>query len=525
MRRRQPNLRKLSVYLIKEGYRNFQSVIRSETEEYEVKSEEKIIGKLYIKQKPGHRPSWFSLFDGSVPEDLPEKLRNQNVSAALLLKRKGRIFVITFGFGRSLLKLGSWEERFGLKVVLNAIDPEKIRVIDRKTLDAMLTHTRTQTSRECAIGEFNLDVQQILLKGVTGEPKDAFFARHISGADALNITCQVTLDTLNNKCDELLAVFKTKDYQRSFPWVDNITEVALKQKVEQLNVELIKRIKSSNFDRLFLAVPDIIEWTEITGFQFREGDDEGLPDIHLPDFLNTLRDIEQLSVDFLKRRQVFQVRADTGISEPRWSIFHCLNCEVSDDGKTYILTEGKWYEVDESFVAQVNRRIQSVGKYNTLLAAGKKEKEDDYCQRVYKSNKSLYALMDRRMIRHGGGYSQMEFCDLYTKDKKLIHLKRYAGSSVLSHLFSQGTNCARVFLSDVEFRRKVNQKLPPSHQFGAETPPNPKDYEIVFGIISETADALPIELPFFSKITLMRSMQDLQNVMGFKVSLAGVRVE
>src|SRR2546425_6910223 len=35
------------------------------------------------------------------------------------------------------------------------------------------------------------------------------------------------------------------------------------------------------------------------------------------------------------------------------------------------------------------------------------------------------------------GYSRVEFCDLYTDSQDIIHIKRYGGSSVLSHLFAR----------------------------------------------------------------------------------------
>jgi uncharacterized protein (TIGR04141 family) len=132
--------------------------------------------------------------------------------------------------------------------------------------------------------------------------------------------------------------------------------------------------------------------------------------------------------------------------------------------------------------------------------------------------------MDRELIQYGGGHNKMEFCDIFTEDKKLIHIKRYASSSVLSHLFAQGVNSAKAFLSDQEFRRKVNAKLPPSHQFDANNKPISREYEVVFGIISALADHIPVNLPFFSKITLLRAINELMGVMGFKTSVAGISI-
>jgi len=132
--------------------------------------------------------------------------------------------------------------------------------------------------------------------------------------------------------------------------------------------------------------------------------------------------------------------------------------------------------------------------------------------------------MHQKPIYYGGGNSQFEFSDLYSNDKKMIHIKRYSGSSVLSHLFSQGVNAAKAFLSDLEFRTKVNELLPKSFAIMPITKPSPERYEVVFGIISKTADALPVALPFFSKLTLINSVKELTNLMGFPVSILGISI-
>ena len=368
MGRPRQNNRRLSVYLMREEHRDFKSAIKGNPKEYEVKRGDRAIGILYIKPTHAHRPPWFSLFEGSVQSDLRSKLKNVNVSAIFLVKRKRRIFGIAFGYGRSLLKEGAWEELFGLKVVLNSIDPGKIRVIDRKNLDTMLTHTRTQMSRKCAIEEFNLDVQRVLLKALMGEPKDGTFASSISGADALSITSQVTLDTIESKCDEMLKTFTARNYKKSFAWVDNISEVTDKQKVEELDNEVIERIKSESFERLFLAVPDMVEWTAIDGFKFKESDDELHSDIFLLDFLKTVRNPADISCQFLKQRRVYQVHSDTGLVEAKWPVYHCLNCEITRSSKSYILTESRWYEINPSFVSQVNERLKNIKKSNRKIS-------------------------------------------------------------------------------------------------------------------------------------------------------------
>jgi uncharacterized protein (TIGR04141 family) len=125
--------------------------------------------------------------------------------------------------------------------------------------------------------------------------------------------------------------------------------------------------------------------------------------------------------------------------------------------------------------------------------------------------------MDRQII------DKIEFCDLYETNGFIIHIKRYAASSVLSHLFMQGINSAEMFQTETSFRIKINEKLPSTHKFQnvIERPPNYK-YEVVYAIISDS-EGENLELPLFSKLTLRNASKRL-NGLGFKVSVKKIKV-
>ena len=69
--------------------------------------------------------------------------------------------------------------------------------------------------------------------------------------------------------------------------------------------------------------------------------------------------------------------------------------------------------------------------------------EKEYNIAVCNEYPDRYCLMDRRNVYQGG--SPIEFCDIYSRDKQFIHVKKYNGSSVLSHLFFQGYVSAENF--------------------------------------------------------------------------------
>ena len=144
--------------------------------------------------------------------------------------------------------------------------------------------------------------------------------------------------------------------------------------------------------------------------------------------------------------------------------------------------------------------VQSEGDYNRAVA-----RERSMC------------CLDNDPIVHGGGHSKIEFCDLLSRDKKIIHVKRYGNSSVLSHLFAQGVVSGELFISDPEFRAKLNDKLPPDLRLpDPQSRPAADQYEVVYGIVSKSQR--PIELPFFSKVSLINARRRLIGY-GYNVTL------
>jgi len=188
------------------------------------------------------------------------------------------------------------------------------------------------------------------------------------------------------------------------------------------------------------------------------------------------------------------------------------------------LSNGKWYEVENDFAKQVNTGYQQLRDSNSsiTLPTYKCKNENEYNENTAK-NSDNFCCMDKKLISHGGGYSKIEFCDLYTKDKKIIHVKQYGGSAVLSHLFSQGVVSGELLLADGEFRKKVNEKLSDSHKISnANNKPNPSDFQIIFAIISSSSKQL--EIPFFSKVSLRNAKRRLE-AYGYKVSLRKISTE
>ncbi|HTP61629.1 MAG TPA: DUF6119 family protein, partial [Burkholderiales bacterium] len=66
------------------------------------------LGDLYVKPTSDRTPKWLSLFIGSL-DRTPRDLHNASAAAVFLIRAAGRMFALTFGYGRMLLRPGAWE--------------------------------------------------------------------------------------------------------------------------------------------------------------------------------------------------------------------------------------------------------------------------------------------------------------------------------------------------------------------------------------------------------------------------------
>lgn len=128
--------------------------------------------------------------------------------------------------------------------------------------------------------------------------------------------------------------------------------------------------------------------------------------------------------------------------------------------------------------------------------------------------------MDKKNIPYGGGYNKIEFCDLFSKNKEIIHVKIYGGSSVLSHLFNQGLVSGELYKSEKSFRNKVNEELEDDFKLSDTNNINPSNYKVIHVIISHVRKELNI--PFFSKVSLKNAKKRLETI-GYDVCLIKIK--
>jgi len=473
---------------------------------------------LYVRENPLLPPQWASLFDGFVEES--EIGRSRSLGAALVLESSGRVFALTFGSGRYLLNLESFEERFGLKVVLNSVS--KVRSIDKRTFDAIAGQTKTQAIRDTSVMNFGIDVERDLLRAMTGSPIDTELGSRMSGIDSLSVDANLTLDYL----PDLLAKYYTKStettYQEGdFAFIDQIRAISEKGIVKMLDEVLVEKLTTRDFEPLEIemAIPEIIDFTEFNQFRYSRSSDRSptVKDINIADFLEEADRINaDISPKWLRTSRIFAVRGE-GDVVPKWSTYKCLYADLMVEDNKYILSDGNWYKIDVSFVKALDEDISQIPLFDKTLPDYKHDDEGAY-NKAISTDFPDYFLFDKDLIHPQRG-QKIEFCDLYYgKDeiKDLIHIKRGKSSASLSHLFFQGTVSGEVFLGIPDCRRQINEKLPLSlklRDYAAK--PESSKYRIVYGVIGSHKRALP----FFSRVSLRQSCRRL-DLMNYNYAIA-----
>jgi uncharacterized protein (TIGR04141 family) len=476
---------------------------------------------LFIKRTQPKPPSWAGFFEDYVDADLFGRVKS--AGALLLCSAAGRHFAVTFGTGRTLLDSLKIEQRFGLLATLNSVDPRKVRSIDKASLDRQGMQSRIQASRDSPTKDFGIDVEQDLVRAVAGTPSDALFGETIAGFDSLHVNARIEFKDLRGKLESYFKQSQAKLYQKEFGWIDHVREVRDEKLAEQLTRQLIKDIKSDSSVQCWMTPYGIIDWNEVSYFQF--GTAQGAPrfsNLTLERFIEHVGGRKKLTPETLERGHVRALRADDMVAHD-WPAQRCLQAEMQFGQKSYLLSSGKWYQIDDDFVTAIDRVVGSIPTCDVGLPEYSDATEGKYNERVADSSRNRFALVDADTVRHGGRHSAIEFCDLYSREHDIIHVKRYSGSGTLSHLFSQASVSGQLFKSDAEFRRKVNAKLPSSHRLADPKAPIPQGhYRVIIAIVGGPKSST--KLPFFSRVTLKHAYTQL-DAYGYKVAVSHVPLE
>ena len=499
------------------------------------------IGTLYVR-KPytKTRPEWVTYLSPALenPEAL-EKLVSKSYSAILVVKVDGRQFVLAFGHGRHMIDMAVIEYRFGLRVALNSIAPNRIASIDKQTFDANPKISREQAIKAGEVSSYGINAEQDMLRAIVGitDPEHAdFLGGVIAGMDSLKIAVKAEANELQQTLSYALQRAASGDYLKTdggrasaFAWVDNLSPVSDRSVVAELDKELWRILTQEDRSSVWMAIPEIVDWHDVDGFSYSapggNRPEELSQFLDVGDFVSSLR--RNATLKTLKGRLIYMWLGSSAhpISFPA---YRTIYAEIKRHAETFILNAGNWFKVSRSLEQRVN------DFFNTLVAQTSRPNppfvdydhidEADYNAEIPTHDPS-YVLLDRKLVQFGGGHSTIELCDLFHSagaggNAQLVHVKRGRSSAMLSHLFAQGLVSCELLTGEQNFVSQVDDQLAQAGFTPLGTVIDGRDYDLVY-VIVDGPPGSALDIPFFSKVNLESSAKRLQRY-GFTVKLMHV---
>lgn len=514
----------LTVFLTKEGVKTWQDAL-VEPKRKVLPAHEDIngVGTLVIKDAPERVPWWVErLGDHSK---LVKGLRQRSPGAVLFVPVKKRLFALTFGYGRSLLAPERLVHDFGIRVVLNSVDPSRLRSIDLRTLEADPLLSKKQFGEGRPLASFGVDTYRDLLRGVAGSPgKDKPV---LSGSDAVHLRLQLShLGDIASECARLLRAGSAKTYQKDFAWIDHVRLVRDHGLKLQLEDALYNDCSTGSSSEVRYIVPEVRDGHQLERLRgsWERRSDSVLDSDAVRERLRhraTGRDAKTF-IQAIKADRVGEPSLETGVFTQSWSLFDCVLWTADVGGNRYVLTSGDWFELDADFIATVEAYFDKlVARHSplklpaaTALNIPKKSYYELEYNKAAAQKKSLTNL-DRTSMMKGLGATGVEPCDLlHPTEGVFIHVKDGRSSAMLSHLFNQGVVALEGFLSVTDARATVRAlaKLPKTGVGPLHEPIVPSKLKVLFAIIDRKPSSGGWRLPFFSMLAAKYAAERIERL-------------
>lgn len=525
-----PRLPGTTMYLLRADVQEFAHALRDDPAsltEYSLRDELGIDGVVYVRPLPNRSPEWLKFLEDCVGQTISGVGTRQG-EALLLFRAAGRMVAVTFGLGRYLLAVDRCVPDFGLRVALNVVDPDQIRSVDGRAIEDIILLTRRQGSRGVAVEDLGLQASREMLRAITGIPVDPELGTRVSGTASLSVAKAVSARELVARTPRLIGLYDADDYQERFGYVDRIRPIDDADLTATLDALLISSLNTPGAGGAYLAEPEIIDFQNVAGYRYTgEGRDAPLHStLSLDDYLAVAGVPED--VDPLHRHRVSLIGGDTGSAVRSWFVYDTLVFEAVQGPRLYVLSEGAWFAVDTNYAREVDERIASIRVSGLALPDSlPNETEGEYNARVT-VGRNDWATLDADTVHFPGERGPVEVCDVMTAESQLVHVKRGLEAHDLSHLFLQGLNSAGLFRNSQDFRDKTRAKLlakdrPLVADVVPDRKPDRDQFEVVYAIITPDPLRVPKKLPFFSRLSLDRCVEQLE-ALDFRVSVRGVAV-
>ncbi|PPG95667.1 DUF6119 family protein [Rathayibacter rathayi] len=505
----------MSIYLLKHGV-TVEQAIKDSSGYKEAQVATSVIPNLRVFLKPGNpKTPWWKTY-----LSLSDDLSQQSNSATAFVEIGKRIFVLAFGAGQYLLKEDSYVHDFGTRVVLNAVDPNKLKSTD--TLDPESSQRRrTQIPYDGDLALLSFTSDSSVLKSLTGKARSEHrdLVRSVTGAACLRVSTPAEPGDLKVLLKRLHELYKSKKFRKIFPTIAQIRPVTDPSKIDPLNARLV----ASVFDisaPVVLTVPDVLDYGDETYVQFSgRGVSEIFDDVYIKHYREYLEGkgvtADSFTIDDLKHDELLLLDGSHDMKQ-RWSIFRSLVFETqAGEGYSYHFSDGSWFRVATGLLESLKEFLDPYW-IDATLPTHEWTSEAEYNIEASLATGSI--CLDQTNISPSG-QAQLEPCDILRIGEEgieFVHVKIGTSSATLSHLFNQAANSVQMLKTNEEAVNKllkfVKEKASGDTAQNVEEALKKKSYTVSIAIVSHkrTPERKCMNLPIFSRISLRRALVALK---------------
>ncbi len=567
------NLEKMTIFKAKPSVNSFSAIFDISTEPlprftyqsngYEVEGIVKY-ADVGGKSKTENDYPWMVMLN-NLSEDLNLEFSNTNKSPSAILCLKITrdvddilFYILTFGMHTSrFINSDKLVNDFGIKVAMNICDQNNLRKVNTTTHSSVSTLTDRQASKGTNLEIFDINDEKEFFRSISGSTYEEHpYIKSFSGKSSITVNLKkgtsVTDDGIVDILLRLEEAYALKRYKEKFPSYGRLDYVSDEDEIARLNGILFKLIKNGDFSSIHLS-PSIIMDENVAYFSYKDPDAnkfvEKFDDLNISDLVSQNHNFNQKSsIKTVLNWKVYYVNTSEEISTMR--AYNCINCEIEDNGITYILSSGTWRNVSSDFKSEVESyvkdKIKDKSDYylpndisiHCIVKENEKDtvkyKEDVYNEYVAKHNGDIY-LFDKSKI-NVAGQKRYEICDLLHKDKELIHVKVLkSGTNSLSHLFVQSRFYTDAFVKDIQTRTSMIDFI--HNNDNPENADKDKDaflsiikekrselqestFSVLLCILTYSKDKKIDDLPFMAKYELANTHKYLINERGIELAYA-----
>lgn len=462
----------------------------------------------------------------------------------------------TFGTASRALRRGNLDPRFGLIAVLNLmvlplLDLERpsdgsavrsrgpqLREIRYRTTAPYVQQTGHRAARDIPVDGFRVDRSSDLIATVGGRGADpALTTSTVLGGRSLRFRAAVrNIADLIELSEIAVDRSRAVDYREAFSWIDNIKFVDDEELIAELRADLVGILTQHPDSPSVDAVlpDDLIEAGEDRSIRYilfphERGTGQGritLATTAIATLLGRFTD-PSAALDAELR---FLDESNQLIGTA--TVVECLSANMRFADKEFIAYDGDFYEVDSDFVGRINEEVMRIPKSSLSYPPYHGETEPRYNSMVGRDYPRDFIELDRALIEMPGEYG-VEASDLVAASGALIHVKRKGKSSTLSHLFLQAANSCELLrrapeawdqvrmMMEQRARDPVTAARATAAQATAQQ--HREAVEVVFGFLGDWRDRSVVNLPLFSRISLVNETRRIANL-GFRATVALISI-